>query len=54
VARGDDRGYGIAVDGYGAVDLAGSIDGGTATFGDPTHTLAAGTRTALLCQITQR
>jgi hypothetical protein len=49
---GYDSGYGICVDAYGDVDVAGVIAAGTAAFGDPTHTLTTGT-TAFLWQITQ-
>jgi hypothetical protein len=50
---GDDRGIGIAVDSYGDVDLTGYIGAGTATFGDPTHSLTTSTKTSFLWQIAQ-
>jgi hypothetical protein len=50
---GDDSGNGIAVDGFGDVYVTGSIAAGTATFGDPTHTLTTATQTAFLWQIVQ-
>jgi hypothetical protein len=50
---GDDLGLGIAVDSFGDVDLTGYIGAGTATFGDPTHTLTTATQTAFLWQIVQ-
>jgi hypothetical protein len=50
---GDDWGNGIAVDGFGDIYVTGYIGAGTATFGDPTHTLTTATQTAFLWQITQ-
>jgi hypothetical protein len=50
---GDDSGNAIAVDSFGDVYVTGSIGAGTATFGDPTHSLTTATQTAFLWQITQ-
>jgi hypothetical protein len=50
---GYDSGNGIAVDGFGDIYIAGSIAAGTATFGDPSHSLTTATATSVLWQITQ-
>jgi hypothetical protein len=50
---GDVSGNGIAVDCFGDVYVTGVIAAGTATFGDPTHSLTTSTQTAFLWQITQ-